>query len=240
MRLPDPPALVPPVRWVGQEEASLRLMCEFKRRSPSAGELSSKLSIEQRVRCYEDNGADLISVLCDSAFFGGAYEDLSRARSATSLPLLCKEFIIDEVQLDAARAHGASLVLLIVRCLGETDLQRLIKAAGERGLEPLVEVFNEQEARIAQHAGARFIGVNARDLDTLKMDSERANRVVSGFGPGICVAHLSGVKSPQDVARVRDSRADAALIGEVLMRKDDPGPTLAQFAASAASSAAAT
>jgi len=155
------------------------------------------------------------------------------------LPLLCKEFVVDECQLDAAQAYGASAVLLIVRCLDDSSLRRLLAGALSRGLAPLVEVYSEDEAKRAVDAGADFIGVNARDLDTLQMDTARAERIVQIFSGETVVAHLSGVKTAADVQKIARGRADAALVGEVLMRKDDPGPTLAELARAAVGAASA-
>ncbi len=235
-KLPDAPSSVPPVQLRRQPGDGLRLICEIKHKSPSAGRLSTALSIFERAQVYEKSGASMISVLCDGPFFDGDYSHLSEARSACSLPLLCKEFVIDEIQLDAARAYGASAVLLIVRCLDDDRLMQLIQAAKERGLAPLVEVFTEDEARRALDAGADFVGVNARDLDTLHMDTDAAARIVQSLPDHVSVGHLSGVKTPADAALVASGRADAALIGEVLMRLDEPGSTLAALFEAAQSS----
>ncbi len=205
-----------------RRDGQLSLITEIKRRSPSAGQLSTQLSVEQRAQVYSECGASLISVLCDERFFDGHYEHLQRARDACPTPLLCKEFVIDECQLDAAAAYGADAVLLIVRCLGEAELPRLIQASIERGLTPLVEVYQAHEAQRAVDAGATLIGVNARDLDTLEMDAERAAQVLDALPPQVTRAHLSGVKTPDNVAALRGRAVDAALIGEVLMRQDDP------------------
>lgn len=202
--------------------AGLKLIGEIKLKSPSAGPLSRVLSVKERAAAYQEAGVFLISVLCDGPFFDGGYEHLRQARSGCSVPLLCKEFILDECQLDAAASFGASAALLIVRCLTPERLGVLIEEAEARALRPLVEVFSDEEARIALDAGATFVGVNARDLDTLHMDSERAGRVLTGLPDAIFAAHLSGVRTPADVRRVAKSRADAALLGEVLMRQDDP------------------
>ena len=236
-RLPVPPSGVPSLqleraaRTAESDEAHspLHLLCEIKKKSPSAGTLSTRLSVAQRAKIYGDTGASLISVLCDGPFFDGSYEDLLEARSLCKTPLLCKEFVIDECQLDAAAAYGASAVLLIVRCLPGKQLETLIAAARQRKLEPLVEVFKEDECERALDSGATFIGVNARDLDTLEMDSARAARVIESLPSGIVSAHLSGVKTPDDVTRVAQGSANAALIGEVLMRADDPSDLLARL-----------
>lgn len=225
LELPTPPSELP--QFLGHRNGgALRLLCEIKKRSPSAGALSTAMSVTERSGVYEDCGASAISVLCDGPFFDGGYEDLLAARAGSKLPLLCKEFIIDECQLDAARAFGASAALLIVRCIPPDRLAVLIDASEERGLTPLVEVFSEQEAQRALDAGATCIGVNARNLDTLEIDTETASRVLSSLPPGVIAAHLSGMKSPEDVSHTKQGRADAALIGEVLMRHDDPSQLL--------------
>jgi indole-3-glycerol phosphate synthase len=150
------------------------LISEIKRRSPSAGALSTRLSVAERAAAYERAGASMLSILCDSHFFDGSYEHLREARAATRLPLLCKEFVVDEVQLDVARAFGADAVLLIVRCLSAERTVELVRAARERELVPFVEVATEDELGIALSAGADLVGVNAADLDTLQMDAARA------------------------------------------------------------------
>ena len=211
----------------------LSLITEIKRRSPSAGTLSSVLSVAQRAAAYEHAGASMLSVLCDAHFFDGDYEHLSQARESCQLPLLCKEFVIDESQLDAARAFGADAVLLIVRCLTATRTRELTTAARARELVPFVEVASEQELAVALDAGADLIGVNARDLDTLVMDAERAARVLAAIPEHVVRVHLSGLAQPADVQRIRESRADAALVGEALMRTDDPIPLLTALSAAA-------
>lgn len=231
-RLPAPPPLRP-FDLSRDPDGRLRLIAEIKRRSPSAGALSRVLSVAERALAYERAGADLISVLCDESYFDGAYEHLLEARAACGLPLLCKEFVIDEAQLDAARAYGAELVLLIVRCLTPAELERLLRAAHERGLRCLVEVHAPSEVAPALGAGARIVGVNARDLETLEVDYEQANCVLSSLPDDVIKLHLSGLHSPEHVATIARSGADGALIGESLMRQDDPEPLLRRLVAAA-------
>ncbi len=213
----------------------LHLLAEIKRRSPSAGPLSSRLGIAERAKLYERAGAKLISVLTDGPFFGGSYEDLQEVRQASTLPVLCKDFIIDEIQLDAAKAWGADAALLIVRCLDVPDLARLIAAAYARELVPLVEIATSEEAQRALDAGAEVIGVNVRDLDTLVMSPERAAAVLAELPTRVSAIHLSGLSTPETVAAVARSRADGALVGEALMRQDDPEPLLRAMVAAARS-----
>lgn len=211
----------------------LRLITEIKRRSPSAGALSTALGVAERAAAYERGGASMLSVLSDSRFFDGAFEHVAEARAATKLPILCKEFVLDEVQLDAARAFGADAVLLIVRILPPERLSSLVRAARERGLTPFVEVVNEAEARVALEAGATLVGVNARDLDTLAMDPARAARTLAGLPDGVTAVHLSGLATPEAVLDVARGFSDAALVGEALMREDDPEPLLRKLVAAA-------
>lgn len=213
--------------------APLRLISEIKLRSPSAGPLSRVLSVTERARAYERAGASMLSVLCDTRFFDGSYEHLAAAREATSLPVLCKEFVIDEVQLDVARSFGADAVLLIVRCVPCHRVGPLVQAARDRGLEPFVEICDDTEARLALDSGATLIGVNARDLDTLQMDATRAQRTLANLPSDVVSVHLSGLHTPAAVQEVAAGPAHAALIGEVLMREDDPEPLLRSLAAAA-------
>jgi len=233
-RLPAAPGPRPFSLRRGQ--TGLKLITEVKFRSPSAGALSTVLSVTERVRAYQRAGASMISVLCDTTFFDGAFAHLAEARAACDLPLLCKEFVIDESQLDAAVAHGADAVLLIVRCLSEERLNQLVRAARERKLEPFVEVVNVEESKLALAAGASLIGVNARDLDTLAMDGAQAARVIAELPASVTRVHLSGIARPEDVARVAQSAADAALLGEALMREDQPEARLRAMVSAATAS----
>jgi len=232
-RLPASPG--PRAFSLRRAAGNLQLIAEIKFRSPSAGALSTALSVSERALAYQRAGASMISVLCDAAFFDGAFAHLAEARAACELPLLCKEFVIDESQLDAALAYGADAVLLIVRCLSEQRLGQLTRAARERKLEPFVEVINDEESKMAVDAGASLIGVNARDLDTLTMDPAHAARVLAALPPSATRVHLSGIARPEDVQRVAASAADAALIGETLMREDQPEARLRALVAAAGS-----
>jgi indole-3-glycerol phosphate synthase len=182
----------------------------------------------------------MISVLTDAPSFGGSFADLASCRDALDVALgparpflLCKEFVLDPIQLDRALDAGADAVLLIVRILEHGELPGLVREAEARGLVPLVEVTTEEELARAESAGAKMVGVNARDLNTLKMDAERAARVLARIDAGTVAVYLSGLGKPDDVARVAGTRADAALIGEALMRQDDPTELLESMARAA-------
>ncbi|MRG91823.1 indole-3-glycerol-phosphate synthase TrpC [Polyangium spumosum] len=223
------------------EGGALRLLAEVKLRSPSAGALSTSLRPPARARRYAEAGATMISVLVDGPFFGGSYDDLAACRDAldeafgAARPkLLCKEFILDPIQLAMAAARGADAALLIARLTSADELARLADAARALGLEPFVEVATEEELEAAERARARVLGVNARDLDTLAMDHARAERVLARADRAAARVHLSGLASADDVARISQGPADAALVGEALMRQDDPGPLLRVMVARAA------
>jgi indole-3-glycerol phosphate synthase len=212
----------------------LRVIAEIKLKSPSAGALSGALDVDSRAEAYGRAGATMVSVLCDKPFFGGGWEDLTHARAGVDrlsreVPLLAKEFVLDEVQLDRARATGADAVLLIARIVPADRLRELYKAARARDLHPIVEVANETELAAALECGAKTIGVNTRDLDTLAMDPERAARVLAAIPPTVIRIHLSGVKTEDDVRAVARGPADAVLVGEALMREADPEPLLRAF-----------
>jgi indole-3-glycerol phosphate synthase len=216
----------------------LNLIAEIKFRSPSAGPLSRTMSAGDRAAAYEAGGAAMVSVLTDAKWFDGSFADLRAARERVGVPVLCKDFVVDGLQVDHAWAAGADAVLVIVRCLrerpGGDPVHALVESALARGIEPFVEVIDERELERALAAGARVIGVNARDLDTLEMDAARTARVLASIPRDKVAVRLSGLKSRADAAQIAASRADAALVGEALMRRDDPAALLAELALGAA------
>jgi len=215
-----------------RRQNELALIAEVKRKSPSAGPLSTVLSPRERAEAYAEAGAAMVSVLCDRPFFDGSWDHVREARSI-GLPILAKEFVIDPVQIAMARSTAADALLVIVRILPKDALREIVRECHSCRIEPFVEVTDEEELARALDVGARVIGVNARDLDTLAMDAERSKRVLDRI-PGSCVAvHLSGLRTPEDVAEIAKSRADAALVGEALMREDHPGNLLKRMLARA-------
>lgn len=201
-----------------------RVIAEIKRRSPSAGEIRPRErgDVAQLANAYVAGGAAAISVLCDGPGFGGSALDLRRAARAVSVPILFKEFVLDEVQLDLACAVGASLALLVVRALTEERLHALVRASHERGLAPVVEAANADELRTALETGAEIVGVNARDLGTFRIDKAAARRALVSIPADRIAIHMSGVHGASDLRDVAAGRADAVLVGESLMRAPDP------------------
>jgi indole-3-glycerol phosphate synthase len=208
-----------------------RVIAEIKRQSPSAGEIRRRErgDIAVLARAYQQGGAAAISVLCDGPGFGGSVLDLRRAARASALPLLFKEFVLDEVQLDLARAAGAHMVLLIVRALSGSRLTALVDATLERGLAPVVEAADAGELRAALATRATLIGVNARDLRTFRVDKAAAASALSQIPSERIAIHMSGIHAPEDLADVARGRADAVLVGESLMRAPDPAQKLREL-----------
>jgi indole-3-glycerol phosphate synthase len=209
----------------------LRLIAEVKLRSPSAGLLSRALDPAARAAAYAEAGASMVSVLCDGPFFDGSWQHLSAVRERLDAagyrtPLLAKEFVIDPRQIQEARDRGADAVLLIARIVDAAALMALARVARDEGIEPFIEVVDAREIEAALCADACIVGVNARDLDTLAMDAARAESVLASIPQGVVAVHLSGLREASDVAAIARGRADAALVGEALMRDDDPRPRL--------------
>jgi len=217
----------------------MRFIAEVKLRSPSAGVLSSALSPEDRAKAYAEAGAAMVSVLCDGPYFGGSFDHLSATRRQLSaaghrVPVLAKEFVVDPRQVAEARDRGADAVLLIARIGNACSLSTLVRCARDEGIEPLVEIVDERELEWALATEAGVIGVNARDLDTLEMDPVRTARVLATLPPDVVAIHMSGIRHAEDARAVAAGRADAALVGEALMRQDDPRPMLRELVSAGA------
>ena len=198
------------------------VIAEVKRRSPSKGAIAPGIAAGAQARAYASGGAAALSILTEPDRFGGEIGDLDAARAAVQVPLLRKDFIVDEIQLLEAAAHGASAALLIARALPPERLRELARHARGLGLEPLVEVRDEGELDAALAAGATVIGVNNRNLETLVIDAATGDRILPLI-PGACVAVWeSGVSSLDDVRRAAAAGADAVLVGSSISAAADP------------------
>ncbi len=209
----------------------IRIVAEVKRASPSAGAIDAGLDAPAQARRYAAAGAAAISVLTDGPGFGGSLDDLRAVRAAVDVPLLRKDFVLDPYQLLEARAAGADAALLIVAALDADGLRRLLDACGELGLAALVEVHDPGEAERAVLAGARLVGVNNRDLRTFAVDLATSERILPALPDRVKGVAESGVRTPDDVRRLRRAGAANLLVGEALVRAADPGQLLAGLTA---------
>ena len=200
---------------------AVAVVAEVKRRSPSEGDLRPDLDPVGRARAYVAGGARAISVLTDEPFFGGSLADLAAVAAAVRVPVLRKDFIVDELQVLEARGAGASAVLLIVRALDPGQLQDLAAAAREVGLETVIEAHAEAEVERALSAGATVVGLNSRDLDTFAVDLAVAERLLAQLPPAVPALAESGVQGLGDVERLAQAGADAVLVGTSLSRAAD-------------------
>jgi indole-3-glycerol phosphate synthase len=208
----------------------VKLIAEVKRRSPSAGAIREDLDPADRAERYARLGAAAISVLTDGPFFGGSLDDLRAAVSRTGVPVLRKDFILDELQIVEARAAGAAAVLLIVRALPPARLVELLRATRVAGLDALVEVHTRAELDTALAAGATIVGINSRDLDTFRIDTAAAWRLLELVPPGLVAVAESGMASATDVSAAAGAGADAVLVGTALSAAADPSLLLAELA----------
>lgn len=231
----DVAALTPPFPAVASLESALRgpnvgVIAEVKRRSPSKGEINSSIDSGAQARAYADGGAAAISILTEPARFGGSLDDLYRARASTAVPLLKKDFHVCEAQLLEARAAGASAALIIVRALPAAEVETLSAAARDIGLEILFEVRDERELDVALKSGARMIGINNRDLETLEIDAATVARVLPLVPADLIAVAESGYSSVAAIERAAAAGADAVLIGSHLSAASDPAAAVASLA----------
>jgi indole-3-glycerol phosphate synthase len=200
----------------------LSLIAEFKRRSPSAGEISGSATVAGQVGAYERGGAAALSVLTDERHFGGSLEDLRSARAACDLPILRKDFIVDPYQLYEAAVNGADAVLLIVRALDDRELGTMYGEARGLDLDCLVEVHDGEELQRALELDAEVIGINNRDLDSGGVDVSTTYELMPDVPAGKTVVAESGISSRAELEELERVGVDAVLIGEALMGAADP------------------
>lgn len=207
----------------------ISVIAEIKRRSPSKGPLREDVEVERVARSYQQNGAAALSVLTERRFFGGSEDDLRLARGTTDLPVLRKDFTIDEYQIHEARQIGADAILLIVRILSDAQLRDYLLLARELELAALAEVHDEEELSRAAACDAEIIGVNSRNLDTFVVNLETALHLRARIPDSCTVVAESGIHTRDDVRRLEDAGYDAILVGEALMQARDAGRKLAEL-----------
>ena len=211
------------------ERIDVAVIAEVKKASPSAGPIAPDIEASKQALHYQDGGAAAISVLTEPDRFGGSFADLSDVADAVDVPVLCKDFVVDPVQLFAARGHGADAVLLMVSVLGHLT-RDFADTAETLGLTPLVEIISAEELAIALGVRDAVIAVNSRDLRTLEVDQDRALRVLEDASRyGVPLVAASGVQSRADVERASSAGASAVLVGETLMRAEYPEDVLQEL-----------
>lgn len=210
-----------------EDEGGVNVIAEFKRASPSKGEIRGEALAGETARAYERGGAAGLSVLTEEDYFRGSLEDLREVKRTTSLPVLRKDFIFDEYQVFESAAADADALLLIVAALDDDTLARLLRLAEEDlNMDALVEVHTEEEMRRASHAGARIVGVNNRDLRTFDVSLETSIALAPRAPAGSLLVSESGISGHEDIARLRAHGFHAFLVGETLMRAGRPEETL--------------
>ena len=207
----------------------MAFICECKKASPSKGIIAEDFPYLTIARDYEAAGADAISVLTEPKWFLGCDDYLKEIAEAVSIPVLRKDFTIDEYMIYEAKILGASAVLLICAILSEERIKEYIGICDELGLSALVEAHNEEEVEAAISAGARIIGVNNRDLKDFSVNTDNSIRLRSLIPEGVIFVSESGVKDAGDVVRIKSAGADAVLVGEALMRADDKSAKLMEL-----------
>lgn len=213
-----------------EKAKEVSIIAEFKRASPSKGDINPGIDPRVQAKTYVESGADAVSVLTDTPFFKGSLEDLKAVRTSIGAPILCKDFIIDPIQIDFAKNAGADIILLIAAALNDEQLHGFYQYALEKDLEVLMEVHNEEEAERVLKTGNNLIGVNNRNLKTFEVDLA----VTEALAPmikreGHFLISESGMKTVDDVARVVKAGANGILVGETFMRHDDPAAALRQM-----------
>ncbi len=210
------------------ESSTTGIIAEFKRRSPSKGVINDKVKIEEVVSAYETYGAVGISILTDEEYFGGSNEELMKARKIVDIPLLRKDFIIDEYQVVEAKSIGADIILLIAACLTPAEVKRLAAIARELGLETLLELHEEKEL---EHIcdDIDLIGINNRDLKTFEVDIERSLRMSEKIPTNKIKIAESGISSVENIRLFKENGFKGFLIGENFMKEADPGKAFEKF-----------
>lgn len=213
-----------------QQKAPIGIIAEIKRQSPSKGVLRGNVDPVQQAKLYEQSGAAAISVLTDYPFFKGQFSDLAAVREVVNIPILCKDFIIDEVQIEKAKSVGADVILLIVAALEREQLERLYRFASAEGLDVLVEVHDEWELERALDIGAVIIGINNRNLSTFVVDLQTTVKLAEHPAlADVVLISESGIVTGEDVLHVQKAGANGILVGETLMKTEDIAKTMQEL-----------
>ncbi len=211
------------------EEGDISFICEVKKASPSKGIIAEEFPYVEIAKDYEKAGASCISVLTEPEYFKGNKIYLKEISENVNIPLIRKDFVIDAYMIYDAKIHGASCVLLICSLLNEETIKKYIRICDELGMSALVEVHDKEEITMAINAGARMIGVNNRDLRTFTVDVSNSERLRKLVPDNILFVAESGIKSKEDIKRLRNAHVNGVLIGETLMRSGNKAQVLAEL-----------
>lgn len=221
---------VPSIARTFHNTEHMNIIAEIKRASPSKGSIDLDVDPVKQATLYASNGVGAISVLTDETFFKGSMDDLRAVSKMVDVPLLCKDFFIDEIQIDHAKAAGASIILLIVAAVSSSKLRELYTYAKDQGLDVLCEVHDDDEMITAMDLGADIIGINNRNLKTFEVDLSTTGLLASMVtNPETILISESGIKTREDVAQAAGNGASAVLVGETLMRADDLPKTISEL-----------
>ena len=210
------------------DESKSGIIAEFKRKSPSKGFINKDANVKEVVAGYEKFGASVISVLTDEQFFGGSFDDLIDAKNVLNIPILRKDFIVDEYQVYETKAIGADLMLLIAECLTKNEVYNLAKTAKEIGLEVLLELHSEDQLEKVNDF-IDLIGVNNRNLKNFEVDIEKSKQILKQLPKDLIKVAESGISDPETVKELRQAGFQAFLIGENFMKAEHPTEAFEQF-----------
>lgn len=206
------------------------IIAEIKRFSPSRGVLIDNLNPSQLARLYKENGASAVSVLIDHRFFAGSLEDLGEVKKATSLPVLAKEFILDEYQVYEARLHGADAILLIADLLGGEELLKFHQLAQSLGMSCIIEVHSTQSTgKIPPSFSSLIVGINNRNLKNFQVDLATTERILDLIPPSSFIISESGIRGPEDIKMLKEKGVGAFLVGEAILRSSNPARELREL-----------
>ncbi len=211
------------------KEAEVGIIAEHKRRSPSRAVINNSLDVHKVAQGYEKAGASGMSVLTDGKYFGGSLDDLILARSAADLPLLRKDFTIDEYQIIEAKAYGADVILLIAAVLGRNEIQKFSELATSLGMEVLLEVHNLEELNNSLVPGIQMLGVNNRNLKTFEVDLDTSRELSQHIPDTMVKVSESGISSSEAIINLQEFGYQGFLVGEHFMKTDDPGKSAEEF-----------
>ncbi len=205
------------------------LIAEHKRRSPSQPHINFKTDVFEVAKAYEGAGASGMSVLTEQKYFGGSLEDLLLARSSCNLPLLRKDFMVDEYQIIEAKAHGADVILLIAACLTPQEIKQFSGLARELGMQSILEVHSLEELENSFCDSIDIVGVNNRNLKTFEVDLDTSHELIQHIPKDVVKISESGIKNAKDILALKESGYQGFLLGEHFMKTDNPGQTAKQF-----------